>query len=265
MNWSAPLKKMGNAGTWDNEAAGSFEVGPFPQVGAIAVREPSCPSGSPSCVKPSDQYGHVGYVTAVNCTERTITLSEMSCCVRDTRGLYCGRYTLAEAQSFAGPREKRYSFGQRDGEFSSFIYEPGVQRPAACNDARVAPAPPPTPPNATWAGGGTATSSLGTPARVTIRFNVAGSLVKELEFPWRIDTLLGRPPDNWCGAENARGGDAVIAADGSFTISGSDGFYNAVISGRIAGATASGTVQLQRTGASDSCGSATIPWTATRR
>ncbi len=117
----------------------------------------------------------------------------------------------------------------------------------------------------TWAGSGRATSTFSTPAQVEITFKTIGGVIREWQFPWRIDAV----GSGSCNG-NARGGaDPQINPDRTFVMMAplSDRDYDNEIRGSFTSSTtASGTLQLRRKGTvPDPCGSATIPWVVTRQ
>lgn len=136
---------------------------------------------------------------------------------------------------------------------------------------RIATTPPSTPPTPTsqydgrWSAIATGTSSVSTPARVEISFDVSGNRITNVSFPWRIDTRPGTTQSPYCSG-NGRGGDVTIS-DGLFLMTGSDRFYSVRISGAFSGLnTVTGVAQFTRQSAAEPwCESATIAWSGTKR
>jgi hypothetical protein len=69
----------------------------------------------------------------VNCSARTIDVSEMNCCVRDASGRYC-RKSLEEARMIAGERPNTYTFGSGSRQFGKFIFARGMKKVDACSE-----------------------------------------------------------------------------------------------------------------------------------
>jgi hypothetical protein len=93
-------------------------------------------------------YGHVAWVESVNCSARTVTVSEMNCCERDTKnpGRYvCGTTSFDEAtaRAIGGPRTKTYQMSARRKYIVARTATPLAKDP--CSSGTPGPTPTPTP------------------------------------------------------------------------------------------------------------------------
>jgi surface antigen len=114
-NWGAPLSGSirGHARLWGDQArSAGYSVGQYPAVGTLAVRT-------------QGTFGHVAWVTQVDCAGRRVTVSEMNCCLADNQ--WCGTNSRESASqpSIAGPRTHTYS----SSFFSEYIYREGTTAP----------------------------------------------------------------------------------------------------------------------------------------
>ena len=132
-NWGVDLCRgeeiCGDAYKWGREAEkADYQVGEFPAIGAIAVREDPTLGG------------HVAWVTDIKCGNTTpLEVSESSCC----RSLnnWCGKGSKESARDHARPHIAFHPFSY----FSRYIYRKGSVTPTSHPCAASSPSPPPAP------------------------------------------------------------------------------------------------------------------------
>ena len=118
-----------------------------------------------------------------------------------------------------------------------------------------------------WAGSGTGTSTVSTPARVDLTLDVLDGIVTLFNFTFRVDTAPGTPQTSFCSGSSSFS--AIRTDNGAFMASGSGMLYIYTITGTFTSpASASGTVRIVPSGIAQTqpwCVGATMNWTATKR
>jgi hypothetical protein len=140
----------------------------------------------------------------------------------------------------------------------------GSDRPSSPSPQPM-PAPPP-PINGSFGGGGSAISSLGTDARASVSIEIANNVITNLSMPWRIGAPSGTSQATFCAGSASIANLSLTADTNTFSRDIDSVQYLTHVEGTVAGDTMSGalTVTAHAGNVPAYCGSATIPWTASK-